>query len=101
MTAHVLPPNSSRDERIIAGAFRDRGALNGRTAQPLQALGLGNSAALRRMVTDSVVRRAGPHRYFLDEGLWATRGVKWRHIVRGMVVVVLAAAGAALFIATR
>jgi hypothetical protein len=97
----ATPPSPSRDERTIVSAFRNRGALTGLTAQPLPALGLGNSAALRRMVTDLVVRRAGPHRYYLDEGMWATRGVRWGHIGRGLVILVLALACAAVFVLAR
>jgi hypothetical protein len=88
---------SVRDEGRIAAAFRDRGAMSGASAQPLVALGLMDSRVLRQMVAETVVRRAGPHRYYLDEGVWAgRRRMAWRNVLRTVVVIALAAMTVAL-----
>ena len=102
MARSVALERSVRDEGRIADAFRDRRAVTGASAQPLLALGLMDSRALRRMVTDAVVRRAGPHRYYLDEGAWAgRRGMEWRNVLRTVVAVSLATMALALFLYSR
>jgi hypothetical protein len=92
----------SHDERRVAEAFRDRRALSVASAQPLVTLGLQNSRVLRQLVTTTVVRRAGPHRYYLDEGTWANRRrMEWRNVLRTVVVVALVAMATALFLYSR
>lgn len=90
-------PSSDQNERRIAEAFRARGAMTGASALPLVSLGLNDSRALRQMVAGTVVRRAGPHRYYLDEQVWAgRRRMEWSNVLRVVVGVVLAVAATAL-----
>jgi hypothetical protein len=64
---------TARSQRQIVGAFRAEHALSGPTARRLRDLGLRDSEVLRELVTLSVIRKAGPERYFLDEGVWAAQ----------------------------
>jgi hypothetical protein len=98
----VALPGSAQNERRIADAFRTRGAMTGASALPLMDLGLMDSRPLRRMVAEALVRRAGPHRYYLDEQVWASRrGLAWRNVLRAVVGVTLAIAATALFLYNR
>lgn len=64
---------TNRFELQIIKVFRDRRALSGQSAQRLRDMGLKDSPALRAMITSTVLRRAGPERFYLDEATWATR----------------------------
>jgi len=98
----IALPASTQDEQRIAGAFRSRGAMSGASALPLMDLGLMDSRALRQMVAETLVRRAGPHRYYLDDQVWASRrGLAWRNVLRAVVGVALAIAATALFLYNR
>jgi len=100
--AESAPARTARDERRIVHVFRHQRALTGASAQPLLSLGLLDSRALRRMVTDTIVRRAGPHRYFLDEGAWAAqRPIGGRNALRIVVGIALAMATTIIFLAGR
>jgi hypothetical protein len=61
------------DQRQIVNAFRAAGALTGARARRLRDLGLNDGRVVRSMVTATIIRRAGPGRYYLDETVWATR----------------------------
>lgn len=60
-------------ELRVVSAFRKRRAVTLRAAKSLAELGLNNSPVLQTMVAETILRRAGPERYFLDEGVWAQR----------------------------
>lgn len=87
---------TARYERQVVKAFRARKALSGPTAQRLRDLGLKDTAHLRRMVVETVLRKAGPERYFLHEPTWASRShMSWQTVRRlavatGLVLFVLA-----------
>lgn len=66
----------NRNELQIINAFRSERAVSGASARRLRELGLKDTRVLKAMVTSAVIRKAGPERYFLDEGMWASR----RHI---------------------
>jgi len=86
---------TAANERQIIEAFRGLRAVNLKAARQLRELGLNDSKALRGMVAATIIRRAGPQRYFLDESVWAgRRGVAGSTAVR--VAVVLAVLAAAL-----
>ena len=89
---------TAADERQIVNAFRRGHALTGPLARPLRDLGLNDSRTLRHMVVSTVIRRAGPHRYFLDEKVWAgRRQLRGRTVLRVMVVLAMVAAAAAVW----
>lgn len=64
---------TAANEQQIVRKFRGERAVTIKTAQSLRTLGLHNSQVLQHMVGSAIVRRAGPERYFLDEGVWAGR----------------------------
>ncbi len=70
-----------RFERQIVKAFRKQGALSGASAHRLRDLGLKDSDVLRHLVAATILRKAGPERYFLHEPTWAARGhMSWRTV---------------------
>ena len=100
-TAAVLAL-TALNERHIVKAFRAERAITGSTARRLRDLGLGPSQTLRRMVASTILRKAGPERYFLDEDVWATRRqLPGRTIVRIAVALGCAAVAATLYLVTR
>jgi len=102
MTAAAALALAARDERRIVGLFRAKGALTLGSAQGLRTLGLADSKALRTMVTDAVVRKAGPDRFFLDEAGWASRRrLNGRTMLRIAAAVGIALAAGALYLASR
>ena len=63
----------SRYELQIITAFRGANAVSGPGAQRLLKIGLNDTRVLRGMIASAIIRKAGPDRYFLDEGAWASR----------------------------
>lgn len=83
---------TARYERQIVKAFRSRGATSGPTAQRLRDLGLKDTDHLRVLVTATILRKAGPERFYLHEATWAARDhMSWRTVglLAGAVGVVL------------
>lgn len=89
----LMSPSLARianGENTILLAFRARRATGGREALSLPELGLNDSDVLKQLVASSIVRRAGPDRYFLDEKAWAgRRQVSGKIFFRVAVVIVL------------
>jgi hypothetical protein len=93
---------TAANERQIVHAFRKLRALDGSLARPLRELGLSDSRTLREMVVSTVICRAGPQRYFLDEKVWAhRRQLPWRPVARTLVVLAIVGAAAALYLHGR
>ena len=66
-------------EREVRDAFRDARALNPATAMSLEAIGIGESAALRRLKRRAVIREAAPGLFYFDDDVWqAVRGMRRR-----------------------
>ena len=82
----------SQYELQIITAFRTANAVSGPSAQRLPKLGLKDTRVLRGMISAFVIRKAGPDRYFLDEGAWASR----RHMTSKQLVLVALGALVAL-----
>lgn len=81
----------------MVDAFRAQRAVSGQLACSLAALGLQESKALRDLVRASVIRRAGPERYFLDEAsLVVRRQLRWSTIARLAIWFVVLLGGALL-----
>ena len=92
----------SQYELQIITAFRAANAVSGPSAQRLPSLGLKDTRVFRGMISSSVIRKAGPDRFFLDEGVWASR----RHMTpRQLLMVAVGAlvvlAAAALYLGSR
>jgi hypothetical protein len=73
--------HTARYERQIVKAFRRRRAISGAAAQRLRDLGLKDSQTLRDLIGETIVRKAGPERFFLHEAAWAARDhMSWRTV---------------------
>jgi hypothetical protein len=64
---------TNRFQLQIVRAFRTERALSGPTARRLRDLGLKDTEVLRGLIEAAVIRKAGPERFYLDEGVWAAR----------------------------
>lgn len=82
---------TARYQRTIVKAFRLHNAISGQAAQRLRDLGLKDSDVLRQLVTATVVRKAGPERYFLHEPTWDARSHVSSRTLGGLVLMVLLA----------
>ena len=93
---------TTRFEHQIVTAFRVERAVSGSSARRLRDLGLKDTRVLRELVTISVIRKAGPDRYFLDEGVWAARrhAPAW-HLVLVVVAVFVTLALGAFYLNSR
>ncbi len=83
---------TARVERDIVKAFRGRRAISGATAAKLRELGLKDTPVFRHLITATIVRKAGPDRFFLHEPTWAARSnVSWRTmgIAAGVLITVV------------
>lgn len=102
MNAAALLARAARDERRIVDAFRSKGALTLGSALELRTLGLTDSRALRTMVADAIIKKAGPDRWFLDETGWASRrGITRRTMLRVAMALGVAIVAALIYFASR
>ena len=86
-----------RREREVVDDFRAAGAVSPATAQSYNAIGLGESMAIRRLHDRAVIREAAPGLWYLDEEVWtAVRRTRKRVAAAMLVIVVLVFAGAAM-----
>ena len=86
-----------RREREVVDDFRAAGAISPATAQSYNAIGLGESMAIRRLHDRAVIRESGPGLWYLDEEVWtAVQRTRRRVAVVILVLVVLILAGAAM-----
>lgn len=93
---------TAANENKIVTAFRSARALSGASARRLRDLRLGQSRALRNLVSALIVRRAGADRYFLDEEVWALRRrLKGRTVARIAVAFALLAAASLIYLVGR
>ena len=60
-----------RREQEVIDDFRAAGATSPDRAQSYQAMGLGESLAIRRLHNRAVIREAAPGSYYLDEEVWS------------------------------
>jgi hypothetical protein len=58
-------------EQEVIDDFRAAGATSPDRAQSYQAIGLGDSLAIKRLHNRAVIREASPGMYYLDEEVWA------------------------------
>lgn len=92
----------SQYELQIITAFRAANALSGPSAQPLFSLGLKDTRVFRSMISAAVIRKAGPDRYFLDEGVWASRGhMTSRQLLMAAVAALVVFGAGALYLGSR
>ena len=93
---------TARFERQIVKVFRSQRAVSGPAALRLRDLGLKDSEVLRHLVATTIVRKAGPERYFLHEPTWAARGhMSWRAVGVMALGTALAFLSAIAYLVTR
>lgn len=78
-----------RREQEVVDDFRAAGAISPATAQSYNAIGLGESMAIRRLHDRAVIREAAPGLWYLDEEVWTAVRRTRRRVALVMVVVVL------------
>lgn len=76
-------------EKEIVKVFRRHWATSAPAARKLRDLGLKDNAVLQGLLTATVLRRAGPERYFLHEPTWQARDhMSWATTGKVAIVVV-------------
>jgi hypothetical protein len=78
-----------RREREVVDDFRSAGAISPATAQSYNAIGLGESLALRRLHDRAVIRESAPGLWYLDEEVWTAVRRTRRRVALAMVTIVL------------
>lgn len=97
MGAAVAIAIMRRREREVVDDFRAAGAISHATAQSYNAIGLGESMAVRRLHDRAVIRESAPGLWYLDEEVWtAVRRTRRRLAVVMLAIVLMLFAGFAL-----
>ena len=82
-----------RKERDVRDAFHKAGALDPTNAQPLSAIGVEESMALRRLIRHDAIRESSPGSFYFDEAVWqdvrAARGRMGLLFLAAIVLVTL------------
>src|SRR5258708_518143 len=74
-------------EREVVDDFRAAGAISPATAQSYNAIGLGDSLAIKRLHNRAVIREAAPGTYYLDDEVWSAVQRTRRRVVTMMISV--------------
>jgi hypothetical protein len=102
MGAPAIAAVLRRREQEVVDDFRAAGAISPATAQPYEALGLGDSLAIKRLRNRAVIREASPGRWYLDEEVWnAVRGMRRRFATVLLSIIALLCVGVILGIIQR
>lgn len=89
---------TARFERDIVRVFRRHWATSAGAARRLRDMGLKNTDVLQGLVAATILRRAGPERYFLHESTWAARShMSWHTVQRLGLLLTLIGAAVALY----
>ena len=84
-------------EQEVIDDFRAAGATSPDRAQSYQAIGLGDSLAIKRLRNRAVIREVAPGTYYLDEEVWsAVVRTRRRLVVTLLSVIALMALGVLL-----
>ena len=102
MGAPAIAAILRRREEEVVEDFRAAGATSPATAQSYEALGLGDSLAIKRLHNRAVIREAAPGRWYLDEEVWeAVRRTRRRLAVVLLSLIALLSLGVLLGIIQR
>jgi hypothetical protein len=71
MGAAVIAAAMRRREQEVIDDFRAAGATSPDRAQSYDAIGRGESLAVRRLRNRAVIRESAPGLFYLDEEVWA------------------------------
>src|SRR6476660_1258905 len=78
-----------RREREVVDDFRAAGAISPATTQSYNAIGLGESMAIRRLHDRAVIRESAPGLWYLDEEVWTAVSRTGRRVAFSMLALVL------------
>jgi hypothetical protein len=102
MGAPAVAAVMRRREQEVVDDFRAAGAISPATAQPYEALGLGDSLAIKRLRNRAVIREAAPDRWYLDQEVWeAVRRARRRFATVLLSIIALVCVGILLGIIKR
>jgi hypothetical protein len=102
MGAPAIAAILRRREQEVVDDFRAAGATSPGTAQSYDAIGLGESLAIRRLRNRAVLREASSGLFYLDEQSWeALRRTRRRLVVVILSIVALMLLGMLLGIIKR
>jgi hypothetical protein len=91
-----------RKEQEVVDDFRSAGAISPATARTYDAIGLGDSLAIKRLQNRAVIRQADPGRWYLDEEVWeAVRRMRRRFATVLLSILALVLAGVLLGVIKR
>jgi len=78
-------------EREVVDDFRAAGALTPSTAQSYDAMGFGQTRAIKRLHDSAVIREVSPGLYYLDEEVWTAvrRNRRRRALMIGSVLALI------------
>ena len=77
-----------RREQEVIDDFRAAGATSPDRAQSYQAVGVGDSLAIKRLRNRAVIRESAPGVYYLDEEVWAAVVRTRRRLVITMLSII-------------
>jgi hypothetical protein len=78
-----------RREREVVDDFRAAGAISPATAQSYNAIGLGESMAIRRLHDRAVIRESASGLWYLDEEVWTAVNRTRRRVAFSMLALIL------------
>jgi hypothetical protein len=91
-----------RREREVVDDFRAAGAISPATAQSYNAIGVGESMAVRRLHDRAVIRESAAGLWYLDEEVWtAVRRTRRRVAFTMLAVIMMLFAGFAMGLIKR
>ena len=78
-------------EREVVDDFRAAGALTPSTAQSYDAMGFGQTRAIKRLHDSAVIREVSPGLFYLDEDVWIAvrRNRRRRAVMIGSVLALI------------
>lgn len=88
MGAPAVAAMLRRREQEVIDDFRAAGATSPDRAQSYQAVGVGDSLAIKRLRNRAVIREATPGVYYLDEEVWAAVVRTRRRLVITMLSII-------------
>ena len=88
MGAPAVAAMLRRREQEVIDDFRAAGATSPDRAQSYQAVGVGDSLAIKRLRNRAVIRESAPGVYYLDEEVWAAVVRTRRRLVITMLSII-------------
>jgi len=88
MGAPAVAAMLRRREQEVIDDFRTAGATSPDRAQSYQAVGVGDSLAIKRLRNRAVIRESAPGVYYLDEEVWAAVVRTRRRLVITMLSII-------------